>query len=403
MFFLNTKIKENLLLDNKNFRSLMSGVFFFNCSDWIERLCISWLILKTTNSILATVISFAITSIVQSLCSPFTAGAADKFGRNKIIILVGITRFFVLCFFALLVFQNKNFLILAYTASAISGINRSFLVPALQGSVINSVKENQKIRSMLIYSMIMRFTGVIGSLLGGALSIIIGVEQSILLSGFLGLIGSLSILLNSSNLVEIKNKGSYIKNIKDGLILVFGNFNTRILLVFAGVVEIFGFSFFSLLSSISKFILNSEIGIFSILQTSMAFGGFLGILFLFKWKNLDKAHSLATVLVMIFGISIILVSLSSNIISVIIFIVAIGAAAACFDAIQWIYLQKNIPAEFRSTAVSAWFITIGFGWIGNLIIGFLSDKYGLNITIFSTGIILLFSGVIFHIIYRRFK
>ena len=140
--------------------------------------------LKSTNSILATLVSFAITQIIQTIFSPFTAAAADKFGRNKIIIMVGITRFFILCFFALLVFQNKNFLILAYLASGMTGLTRSFIVPAIQGSVINSVDENQKIPAMLIYSMIMRLTGVIGSLLGGAFSIIFGIEQAILLSGF---------------------------------------------------------------------------------------------------------------------------------------------------------------------------------------------------------------------------
>ena len=65
-----------------------------------------------------------------------------------------------------------------------TGITRAFIVPAIQGSVINSVNENEKITAMLIYSMIMRFTGVIGSLLGGAFSILFGIEQAILLSGF---------------------------------------------------------------------------------------------------------------------------------------------------------------------------------------------------------------------------
>ena len=158
MFLQNIKIKENLLFKNKKFQSLMTGFFFFICSEWIERLCLSWLVLKSTNSIFATLVSFAITQVVQTIFSPFTAAAADKFGRNKIIILVGFTRFFVLCIFALLVFQNKNFLLLAYIASGMTGITRSFVVPAIQGSVINSVGENQKITAMLIYSMIMRLT-----------------------------------------------------------------------------------------------------------------------------------------------------------------------------------------------------------------------------------------------------
>ncbi|GIS29677.1 MAG: hypothetical protein Ct9H90mP2_00600 [Dehalococcoidia bacterium] len=114
--------------------------------------------------------------------------------------------------------------------------------------------------------MIMRFTGVIGSLLGGAFSIFFGIEQAILLSGFFGLIGSINLLLKSSEFNEVKNKGNYLKKIKDGLRIVFGNFYTRNLLLFAGVVEIFGFSILSLLSLITKFILDAEIGILTILK-----------------------------------------------------------------------------------------------------------------------------------------
>ncbi|MBC78866.1 MAG: hypothetical protein CL745_04605 [Chloroflexi bacterium] len=403
MFLQNIKIKENLLFKNKKFQSLMTGFFFFICSEWIERLCLSWLVLKSTNSIFATLVSFAITQVVQTIFSPFTAAAADKFGRNKIIILVGFTRFFVLCIFALLVFQNKNFLLLAYIASGMTGITRSFVVPAIQGSVINSVGENQKITAMLIYSMIMRFTGVIGSLLGGAFSILFGIEQAILLSGLFGLIGSIILLIKSSEFNEEKNSGNYFKNIKDGLKIVFGNFYTRNLLLFAGIVEIFGFSIFSLLSSITKFILESEIGILSILQTAISIGGFLGILGLFRWKDINKAHSIVTVISVIFGLSILMIALINNLYLAIFFLAIVGACGASFDAVQWTYLQKNVPPQLRSTAVSAWFITIGLGWVGHLLIGYMSDKISLNFSILFTGSILICSSFIFFIINSKYK
>ena len=63
-------------------------------------------------------------------------------------------------------------------------------------------------------------------------------------------------------------------------------------------------------------------------------------------------------------------------------------------------MQKNIPNELRSTAVSAWFITIGFGWLGHIMLGYFSDNYGLEITNLLTGIILLISGLIFFVLVR---
>ena len=78
MFISSIKSSNNPIVNNVKFRSLMIGLFFFNCSDWIERLCISWLILQSTESILDTTISFAIGQIIQTFFSPFTAAAAGS-------------------------------------------------------------------------------------------------------------------------------------------------------------------------------------------------------------------------------------------------------------------------------------------------------------------------------------
>ena len=151
----------------------------------------------------------------------------------------------------------------------------------------------------------------------------------------------------------------------------------------------------SLLSSITKFILDAEIGILTVLQTSISIGGFLGILALFKWKDIDKAHSIATIIALIFGISIILIALTTNLVVAILIMAIVGACGASFDAVQWTYLQKNVPSNLRSTAVSAWFITLGLGWTGHLLIGYSSDKFGLNLSMLTTGTILLISSIFF--------
>ena len=391
----NLKNSNNIFFKNIKFRSLLLGLFFFNCSDWIERLCISWLILNATESILATTLAFAITQIVQMISSPFTGGAADKFGRNKITILNGFGRFIILSALAYFIYEEKNFITLAYIAAAINGLNRSFIVPSIQGNILNSVKVNERIKAMLFYSLIMRSTAIIGALIGGAFSILLGIEEALLLAGVIGLIGAIYMLFISKNSQEIKNNEKYFQGIFLGLKLVFGNLYTRNLLIFAGIVEIFGFSFFSLLSSISKFILNSEIGTLSILQSAIGLGSVFGIIFLFKWKDINKAHILTSYITIFFGISIFFVSIFPHFLIVLFFLLIIGACSACFDAIQWIFLQKNIPDHLRSTAVSAWFITIGFGWTGHIILGFLSDNYGLKTTTIFTGIILMVSGVIY--------
>ena len=149
--------------------------------------------------------------------------------------------------------------------------------------------------------------------------------------------------------------------------------------------------------------MESEIGILSILQTAISIGGFLGILGLFRWKDINKAHSIVTVISLIFGLSILMIALINNLYLAIFFLAIVGACGASFDAVQWTYLQKNVPPQLRSTAVSAWFITIGLGWVGHLLIGYMSDKISLNFSILFTGSILICSSFIFFIINSKDK
>ena len=95
--------------------------------------------------------------------------------------------------------------------------------------------------------------------------------------------------------------------------------------------------------------------------------------------------------------------MTTNLVVAILIMAIVGACGASFDAVQWTYLQKNVPSNLRSTAVSAWFITLGLGWTGHLLIGYSSDKFGLNLSMITTGTILLISSIFFFIINLKNK
>ena len=41
-------------------------------------------------------------------------------------------------------------------------------------------------------------------------------------------------------------------------------------------------------------------------------------------------------------------------------------------------MQENVPDEMRGRAVGGWVFAVGFGWIGHLTLGAVSDAFGVQ-------------------------
>ena len=95
-----------------------------------------------------------------------------------------------------------------------------------------------------------------------------------------------------------------------------------------------------------------------------------------------------------YGLGLIGVAASPNLIMALLLVTMVGAAASMFDAMEWTLLQANVPNRLRGRAIGGWVFAIGFGWVGHLAMGAVGDAFGVRWAIGGAGLIVAATSLI---------
>ena len=95
-----------------------------------------------------------------------------------------------------------------------------------------------------------------------------------------------------------------------------------------------------------------------------------------------------------YGLGLIGVASSPNLIMALILVMMVGAAASMFDAMEWTLLQANVPDRLRGRVIGGWVFAIGFGWVGHLAMGAVGELVGVRWAIGGAGLIVAAASLI---------
>ena len=68
--------------------------------------------------------------------------------------------------------------------------------------------------------------------------------------------------------------------------------------------------------------------------------------------------------------------------------------AAAFDATQHILLQLNVAEQQRGRAMGIWQLSIGFGPVGHVMLGFMAASFGPFVALTINGILIIISFLV---------
>ena len=74
---------------------------------------------------------------------------------------------------------------------------------------------------------------------------------------------------------------------------------------------------------------------------------------------------------------------------------AVGAMAAMVDALEWMLLQASVDKRLRGRVLGAWNLAVGWGWIGPVVLGALSEWIGVGSALALSGVSLALIGALF--------
>ena len=209
--------------------------------------------------------------------------------------------------------------------------------------------------------------------------------------------------LRSAGIASTNTRVTIDKNIKEYISELYSNRLLLILLAVTAGVEIFGFSFATVLPEISTDKLNIGAEGLGWLQSARALAGILaGITFAtFELRNHKGAVYLGVIF--LFGYAVILLSQQSSLGFTFAAVFLISLCATSCDILSQSMMQLSVTNELRGRAIGIWVFALGFGPLGHLELGMISGDFGMEQGLLLNGIVLISIAILVGIIAPRIR
>jgi MFS family permease len=365
---------------------------------WAERLAVGWLVLTATDSVFLTAVTFAVRLAPSLIAAPFAGAISDRMPRNRLLGVTSAYRAVILALLAAFTLSGLEPLWVVFVLVALSGVGKAFEIPASQALATDTVPRHLAMTAVALLSVGAQGAGALGGLSSGVVIAAFGIPTAMFAGATVFLIGGLIVGLMrpvvSQRPRSEPRETSVLRDVLDGLRVMFSIPLVRTLLLCVVVVEIFGFTYHAVLPAVARDVLEvGEVGL-GILSMMAGFGSLAGVIALTALGDVRRKGLLLLGITVGFGAFLLAFAASGAYPLSLILIAGLGAMTAAYDAMQWILLQQVVPDDMRGRALGGWVFAISFGWIGHLALGSAAEVVGVPWALAAAGTAVLLTGAI---------
>ncbi len=381
-----------------SFRLLWFSANFVALGIWAERLAVGWLVLEQTDSVLLSAATFAAGSAPGIIAAPIGGAVADRFPRNRLLPLTALIRATSILSIALVALSGFSSPWPIFVIVAFEGVVNSFDMPAKQGLITDIVPREARMNAISVHSIGTRAVAAAGALASGIIAEFVGIPAALFAAAGSVLIGGVVVVFVPTIRTTIRQTGSSMKNIfKDAIVGIRAMMRiptVSTLLWMAIVVEIFGFAYDSVMPAMARDELKVTESGLGTLRFAAGLGAVAGAIALSFLGDFSRKGPLLLGIAMGYGLGLMGVAASPNLITAMLLVTMVGAAASMFDAMEWTLLQANVPNRLRGRVIGGWVFAIGFGWVGHLTMGVVGELVGVRWAIGGAGLIVAATSLI---------
>lgn len=382
-------------LNNKNYQLYFWGQLISLIGTWLQIVAQGYLVFKITNSAYLVGLIAALGTLPTLFFSLFGGVIVDKFPKKQILLLTQASSM-VLAFILgiLAVFQIINVWQIGILAFLLGTVN-ALDIPARQAFVPEMVSKKELPSAISLNAGVFNAARVIGPGLAGFLIAAVGTGGAFILNGISYVAVILALILMQVQNKVIKSDLHPLTAIKEGLIYSFTHPVIRTLLVFVGVVSVFGWSYTIILPVIAQNIFNTDATGLGYLYVSSGLGALLATFLVSALAN--KISPLVFIIGgnSLFALSLILFSFTTNFNLALILLFFSGLGLLAQYAMMNTTIQHLVSDSVRGRVMSIYVLMfLGLSPLGNFQIGYLSEKLGTEAAIRIGAIIVFLFGVL---------
>ena len=379
------------------YRRVWFGTMMLALANWSMRLAIGWLILVETESVFLTAAVYAVQKAPGIVVAPIAGFICDRVVRSRMLTAAALYKALVACGLAVVALADVTSIWAVFLLVGLSGVGQSLEVPATQGLITDSVPRGMAMNAVTMQSTGARLLGALGGLAGGIVIKSFGVPAALFGACAAFLAGGIYMFFMPS----LKPAAGAVRKLGANIFLEsarsLGSLLripvVRTLLLTTIIVETFGFAHYSLLPGFTRRVLALDADGLGTLTMMSGFGSVAGVIVLSSLGDFKRKGLLIIGVTVGYGATMIGFAISGIFPVSLALITGVGAMAACFDAMQWITLQQNVPDDMRGRVIGGWVFAIGFGWVGPLILGAVGEALGVQFAFAGAGAIVVLTGI----------
>lgn len=382
-------------LRSKNYQLYFAGQLISLIGTWLQVVAQGWLVLKLTNSVFLIGLVAAVATLPTLVFSLFGGVIVDKFSTRKILIFTQISSMvlaFILGFLTILnIITLWEIIVLAFLLGVVMALDS----PARQAFVVELVGKEDLPSAISLNAGIFNGARVIGPSIAGFLIAIFGVGGAFILNGLSYIAVVIALLLMRVTSIIHQTHPNPFLAIKEGVEYSFKHPIIRTLLIFAGIVSIFGWSYSTILPYIADHTFHMDAAGLGYLYAASGVGALFSTIVVSAFSK--RVNGLVFILGgnTLFAIGIILFSLTSNIYLALVFLFVAGFGLLLEFAMMNTTIQSLVEDKYRGRVMSIYTIMfLGLAPLGNLQIGYFSEHFGTAFAIQLGAIITFLFGVL---------
>ncbi len=383
---------------SRNYTLYFIGQLISMIGTWLQIVAEGWLIFQLSHSAYYVGLSAAASTVPSLFLSLIGGVIVDRFPKKKIIILTQACAMVLAFTLGILTITNHitvwHIIFLAFLLGIVNAVD----IPARQAYVAELVDDKQLLSSAIaLNSTIFNSARVIGPTIAGLLIAAFGLGIAFIINGVSYIAVIIALLFIKTRSLPPKIHQKPLTAIREGLRYAFSHPTIKSLLISTAVISVFGWSYSTLMPVIASTIFHLNATGLGYLYAATGVGALLATIIISAYSHKVNPYIFIVGGNLLFGIGLILFTFTTNIYLAYLFLFIVGLGLVGLFATVTTTIQHAVSDHMRGrvTSIYALFF-MGFSPLGNFEIGYVADKWGTEIAIRMSALVVLLFGFYFY-------
>jgi MFS family permease len=353
----------------------------------MQQIALGWLVYRTTGSPFLLGLTAFLGQIPNFFIAPIGGVIADRYNRRRILLVTQTLAMFQALTLAFLVLTQQIEIWHIFLLSTLLGLITAVDTPVRQSFIVHMIENKEDLSNAIaLNSSMVTGARLIGPSVAGIFIAVWGEGVCFLLNGLSYLAVLASLLAMNVLPAHPKNEHQMIHQLKEGFRYAFGFPPIRHILFLLALLSLTGVSQQTLMPVFARDIFRGGPLVLGFLIGASGLGALAGTVYLANRKNTLGLPRTIVISTLLFGIGLIVFSLSRTLWVSIPFVLIIGFGMIVQLATSNIILQTIVDEDKRGRVMSLYTVAfLGMAPFGSLLSGILASRIGAAETVFAAG------------------